>query len=68
MPKVRGNVFLHEQGVTRYLITGYTASGAKLAGISHRRLYGTRELIVARLICIGRDAGVQEWYEMMGTD
>lgn len=68
MPKVRGNVFLHEQGVTRYLIMGYTASGAKLAGISHRRLYGTRELIIARLIRFDGDTGVQGWYEMMGAD
>jgi len=47
MSKVKGNVFFHEQGVTRNLITGYTASGAKSARISHRRLYGTREVIIA---------------------
>ena len=47
MSKVRGNVFFHEQGVTGNLITGYTASGAKPARISHRRLYGTREVIIA---------------------
>ena len=47
MSKVRGNVFLYEQGVTDNLITGYTASGAKPARISHRLLYGTREVIIA---------------------
>lgn len=47
MSKVRGNVFSYEQGVTWNLITGYTASGAKSARISHRRLYGTREVIIA---------------------
>jgi hypothetical protein len=47
MSKVRGNVFLHEQGVTRNLITGYTASGAKPARMSYRRLYGTREVTIA---------------------
>ena len=31
MSKVRGNVFSHEQGVARNLITGYMTSGAKLA-------------------------------------
>ena len=46
MSKVRGNVFLHEQGVTADLITGYTASGAKSAGMFHRLLYGTREVII----------------------
>ncbi len=47
MSKVRGNVFLYEQGVTDNLITGYTASGAKSARISYRRLHGTREVIIA---------------------
>jgi hypothetical protein len=47
MSKVRGNVFFHEQGVTRILITGYTASGAKSARMFHRLLYGTREVIIA---------------------
>lgn len=50
MSKLRSNVFLHEQGVTGDLITGHTASGAKLAGISHRRFYGTREVIIAHLL------------------
>jgi len=46
MSKVRGNVFFHEQGVAENLIIGYMASGAKLARTYHRRLYGTREVIV----------------------
>ena len=47
MSKVRGNVFSHEQGVTDNLITGYTASGAKPARMSYRRMYGTREVTIA---------------------
>ena len=47
MSKVRGNVFSYEQGVTWNLITGYTASGAKPARISHRLLYGTREVTIS---------------------
>jgi len=68
MPKVRGNVFLHEQGVAINLIIGYMVSGAKLAGMHHRRLYGTREVIIAWFNPQLGDASVQGWYGMMAAD
>lgn len=42
------------QTVTDDLITGYRASGIKLARTIHRLLYGTRELIVTLLTSKGR--------------
>jgi len=35
--------------VTGDLITGYTASGVKLAGRQYRLLYGTREIVIVLL-------------------
>jgi hypothetical protein len=67
MSKVEGNVFFHEQGVTYYLIIGYTASGAKLAGMHHRRLYGTREVIVA-LRNGNRKRSCKGWHETVAAD
>ena len=37
------------EGVTGDLITGYTASGVKLAGRQYRLLYGTREVVIVLL-------------------
>jgi len=62
-----GNVFFHEQGVTRSLITGYTASGAKSARMFHRRLYGTREIVVA-LQNVKQEAVMHGWHETTVAD
>ena len=55
------------QTVTDDLITGYRASGTKLARTIRRLLYGTRELIVVFVNC-KKDANVQGWHETIGTD
>jgi hypothetical protein len=49
MSKMGNNVFSHEQGVTNYLIIGYTASGANLTRMLLGLLYGTREVGIVLL-------------------
>jgi len=53
MSKMGDNVFLHEQGVTEDLITGYTASGANLTRMLLGLLYGTREVVIVLLTVKG---------------
>ena len=61
MSKARSNGFLCEQAVTDDLISGYRASGTKLARTIHRLLYGTREVITDLLTAKGRKHARMAW-------
>jgi hypothetical protein len=49
------------------LITDYTASGIKEAGIWNRVNYGTREIVIV-LLTNKRDTDIARYYEIMVAD
>jgi len=53
--------------VTEDLISGYRASGTKLAGTISRLLYGTREPIIALLTAKGRKRARMARYDRDGS-
>ena len=53
----RENLPAEGRSVTGDLITGYTASGVKLAGRQYRLLYGTREVVIVLLTEYGYRCG-----------
>lgn len=60
MLKVDRYVCVHDQGMTHNLFSGHITSGVKLAGLHHRRLYGTREVAVALRVAIHQLCGIHK--------